>query len=78
MSCSFKPKAALKFLNSVACFFFLFLIILSSLFIIPVVKENTKVKLALAVPAATPITLVKEIALIPPLVADHTIKILSA
>ena len=43
------------------CFFFLFLVISNSFFIIPVVTENTKVKLALAIPAGTPITLAKEI-----------------
>ena len=44
--------------------------------IIPVVKENTRVKLALPIPAGAPITLAKEIIDTPPLVADKTIKIL--
>ena len=48
----------------------LFLIIFNSFFIIPVVKENARLKLALAIPAGTPITLVKEIRDIPSLVAD--------
>ena len=59
------------------CFFFFFLVTFNSFFIIPVVKENIKVKLALVIPAGIPITLVKEIALIPPLVADKIVKVLS-
>ena len=58
-------------------FFFLFLVILNNFFIIPVVKENTRVKLALAIPTGTPITLAKEIMDTPTLVADKTIKVLS-
>ena len=58
-------------------FFFSFLLLFNNSFIIPVVKENTKVKLALAFLAETPMTLVKQIRLIPPLAADKTIKILS-
>ena len=55
--------------------FFLFLsCCFNNFFIIPVVKENTK---TLANPAGTPITLVKEIILIPPDVADKIIKVLS-
>ena len=41
---------------------------------IPVVKENIKVKLARAIYAGIPVTLVKEIILIPPLVADKQLK----
>ena len=52
----------------------LFLVIFNSFFIIPVVRENNKVKLALAIPAETPITLVKEMMDIRPLVTDKTIK----
>ena len=59
------------------CFFFSFLVTFSNFFIIPVVKENTRVKDVLANPPGIPITLVKEIILIPPLVADKTIKVLS-
>ena len=43
-------------------FFFLFLVILSNFLIIPVVKEKTQVKLALAIPTEAA------------LVADKTIK----
>ena len=57
-------------------FLFLFLVSFNNFFIIPVVKENTKVKLALAIPAGIAIILVEDIILIPPLVADKTIKIL--
>ena len=59
------------------CFSFFFLIIFNNVFVIPVVKENTRVKLALANPEGIPITLVKEIILIHPLVSDKTIKVLS-
>ena len=44
---------------------------------IPVVKENIKLKLALAIPTGALITLIKEIRDIPPLYADKTIKVLS-
>ena len=37
-----------------------FLVTFNSFFIIHVVKENIKVKLALAIPAGIPITLVKK------------------
>ena len=50
---------------------------LRNFFIIPVVREKIKVKLALAIPAGAPITLVNEIIDTPPLVALKTIKILS-
>ena len=46
-------------------------------FMIPVVKEKAKLKLALAIPAGAPIMLEKEIIDIPPPVADKTIKALS-
>ena len=57
-------------------FFLLFLVSFNSFFIISVVKENTKVKFALITRAGIPITFVKEIILIPPLVADKTINVL--
>ena len=50
---------------------------LRNFFIIPVVREKIKVKLALAIPAGAPTTLVNEIIDTPPLVALKTIKILS-
>ena len=50
---------------------------LNNFFIIPVAKENTRVKLALAIPAVAPITVLKEIIDTPSLVADKTIKVLS-
>ena len=62
---------------TILCFFFLFLVISKTFFIIPAVKENRRVKLALTSPAGTPITLAKEIIFIPPLVADKTLKALS-
>ena len=61
-----------------SCFFlFFFLAILSNCFVIPIVKEEIEVKLALAVPAGAPITLAKWIIGTSPLVALKTIKTLS-
>ena len=50
---------------------------LRNFFIIPVVREKVKVKLALAIPAGAPTTLVNEIIDTPPLVALKAVKILS-
>ena len=58
-------------------FFFLFLVMLSNFFIIPVVREKIKVKLALANPTGAPTTLADEMIQTPLLVALKTIKILS-
>ena len=63
--------------NILSCSFFLFLVILSNFLIIPVVREKNTVKLALSIPTGAPITVVKEITDIQPLVAERTIKILS-
>ena len=60
-----------------SCFFFLLLVIFNNFLIIPVIIEKIKVKLALAIPAGTPIILVNEIIDIPPLVVLKIIKILS-
>ena len=46
-------------------------------FIIPVIKEKIKVKLALAIPTGAPTTLTEEIMQTPALVVLKTIKILS-
>ena len=56
------------------CFFFIFLVVFNTFFIIPAVRENTGAKLALGIPAETPITLAKEIIDSPPLFADKTVK----
>ena len=48
----------------------------NTFFSIPVTKENARVKLALAIPAETPITLSKEIMDTSQLVAGKTIKVL--
>ena len=58
-------------------FFFVFLVILNNFFIIPVVQENTILKLALAIPTRTPTALAKEIIDIRPFFAGKTIKALS-
>ena len=51
-----------------SCFFFLFLVMLSNFFTIPVVKEKIKIKLALAIPTGAPTMLVKEMIDTPPVV----------
>ena len=53
--------------------FFLFLVLL----LIFVVKENTRIKLALAIPTGFLIILAKEVIHISPLVADKTISVLT-
>ena len=58
-------------------FFPFFLVSFNSFFIISVVKENTKVKIAFITPAGITKTFVKGIILIPPFVADKTINVLS-
>ena len=60
-----------------SCFFVLFLVMLSNFFIIPVVKENIKVKLVVAIPTGAPTMLVKEMIDTPAAIALKTIKILS-
>ena len=54
--------------------FFLFLVIFSNFFTIPVVREKNKVRLALAIATGATTMLVKEIIDTPPLVALTTIK----
>ena len=49
-------------------------VVLSDVLMIPVVKEKTKVKLALAIPTGAPITIVKEKIDTPPVVPLKTIK----
>ena len=49
----------------------------SNFLIVPVVKEKSKVKLALAIPTGAPTTLADEMIQTPLLVALKTIKILS-
>ena len=50
---------------------------LSNVFIIPVVKEKIKVKLAPAIPIRAPTMFTEDIIQTQPLVADKTIKTLS-
>ena len=55
-------------------FLFFFLVIFDNFLTIPVVRENNKVRLALAIPTGAPTILVNEIIDTPPLVALKTIK----
>ena len=52
------------------CFFFLFLVVFNSFFMIPVEIENTRLKLALAIPTGDPITVVNDAIEMIPAVAD--------
>ena len=52
------------------CFFFLFLVVFNSFFMIPVEIENTRLKLALAIPTGAPITVVNDAIEMIPAVAD--------
>ena len=58
-------------------FLFLFLVTFNNFSIISVVRENTRLKDALAVPTGAPITIANEAIEMLPLVADKTMKILS-
>ena len=58
------------------CFFFLFLVF-NSFFIIPVAIENSKLKLALAIPTGAAITVANDAIAMLPLVTDKTINDLS-
>ena len=58
-------------------FFFLFLVMLSNFFIIPVVREKFKVKRALVIPTGAVTTHVREMIDTPPLVALKTMKTVS-
>ena len=53
-------------------FFFLFFVVLSNFFTIPIAREKNRVKLALAIPKGAPKTLVNEQIDIPPVVALKT------
>ena len=59
----------------ILCFFFLFLVIINKFLTIPVVNEKIKVRLALAIPAGSPIILVNEVIDTLLLAALKTIKI---
>ena len=60
------------------CFFFLFRVIFNNFFTIPVVIQNAKLALALAIPAGGPITVANDAIEIQPFAADKTIKYLSS
>ena len=62
--------------NNLIIFLFLFLVIFKTFFVIPVAKENTRLKLVLTIPAGIPKILVKEIIDINSLAAVKIIKAL--
>ena len=55
----------------------MFLVVLNNFLAIPIVREEIKVKLALAIPTGAPATFVNEQIDTPPVVALKTIKTLS-
>ena len=61
-TCDIKVSMLLNLLLAnigiLSCFFFFFLVVLSKFLMLPVVKETIKVKLALVIPAGTPMILV--------------------
>ena len=61
-------------IRTLSCFLFLFLVIFSNFFTIPVVREKNKVTLALAISTGALTILVNKIIDTPPLVALKTIK----
>ena len=54
--------------------FLVFLVVFKNLFTIPVVTENARLKLALAIPTGAPITVANDTIEILPLIADKIIK----
>ena len=80
-ACDIKDSMLLSLLlasiKNLSWFFFLFLVVFNNPFVIPVVKENTIVNPAPAIPTGAPTTVVSEIIQTPPVVAIKTIKILS-
>ena len=56
---------------------FLFLVAFNNFFTSPVDNENTRLKLALAIPIGAPIAVAKDAIETPPLVTGQTIKDLS-
>ena len=59
------------------CFFFLFLVIFNSFFLIPVQIKNARLKLALTIPTGAPITVANDAIEMLPAVIDKTINDLS-
>ena len=57
------------------CFFFLFLVILSIFLIIHVAKEKIEVKIAVAIPTESPITVLREKIDTPSVLAGKKIKV---
>ena len=56
------------------CFFFLFHVVFSNFFAMPVEIENSRPKLALTISTGAPITVANGAIETPPLVTDKTIK----
>ena len=57
--------------------FFLFLVVLNNVLVLPVAKGKIKVKLAPAIPIGAPTALADKIIQTPPVVAERTINNLS-
>ena len=59
------------------CFFFLFLVVFNSFFMIPVEIENARLKLALIIRTGAPMTVANDVIEMLPVVTDKTINDLS-
>ena len=59
------------------CFFFLFLVVLTVFFTIPVVIKHARLKLALTIPTGVPITVANDAIEMLPVITDKTINGLS-
>ena len=59
------------------CFFFLFLVVFNSFFMIPVEIENERLKLALTIPTGAPIAVTNDVIEMLPVVTDKTFNDLS-
>ena len=64
-------------IRTLLCFYFFFLVVFNSFFIIPREIKNARQKLALTIPTDAPITVEKDAIEILPVVIDKTIKDLS-
>ena len=61
-------------ITTLLCFFYLFCVVFDNFFTSPVVIENAKLKLALAIPKGAPVIVANDEIDLPPLNTNKTIK----
>ena len=61
-------------ITTLLCFFYLFYVVFDNFFTSPVVIENAKLKLALAIPKGAPVIVANDEIDLPPLNTNKTIK----